>query len=61
MMTNLSDHTTPGVPRLLELYAMAAENRAALHNEEALEILKAHLALQVFERAMQRFCGGRES
>lgn len=60
-MNNLSDCTTPGVARLLELYAMAAENYSVLAPEESLAILKAKLALQVFERAMQRFCGVKAS
>jgi hypothetical protein len=44
-----------GMAELLELFQMAAMNHDALTGLEKLPILKARLALQMFERAMLAF------
>jgi hypothetical protein len=41
--------------QLIELYEMVALNGAGLRGTEKLSILKAGLALRMFERAMQSF------
>jgi hypothetical protein len=41
--------------QMIELYEMVSMNDAALRGTEKLSILKARLALQMFERAMQNF------
>ena len=41
------------VQRLIEFYEMVSLNEGALRGKEKLAILKARLALRVFERAMQ--------
>ena len=41
--------------QLIELYEMVALNEDALHDTERLTILKARLAVRMFERAMQSF------
>jgi hypothetical protein len=41
--------------QLIEFYEMVSMNDAALRGSEKTAILKARLALQMFERAMQNF------
>jgi len=41
--------------QMLELYEMISMNDASLRGTEKLAILKARLALQMFERAMENF------
>jgi hypothetical protein len=41
--------------QMIELYEMVSVNDASLRGPEKLAILKARLALQMFERAMQNF------
>ena len=41
--------------QMIELYEMVSMNDASLREPEKLAILKARLALQMFERAMQNF------
>ena len=41
--------------QLIEFYEMVSMNDAALHGEEKAAILKARLALNMFERAMASF------
>jgi hypothetical protein len=41
--------------KLLELYEMVSLNKAALRGDEKQAILKARLALRMFERAMESF------
>jgi hypothetical protein len=41
--------------QLIEFYEMVSMNDAALHGDEKMAILKARLALHMFERAMQSF------
>ena len=41
--------------QMVELYEMVSMNDASLRGTEKLAILKARLALQMFERAMQSF------
>jgi len=41
--------------QMIEFYEMVSVNDAALRGPEKLAILKARLALQMFERAMQKF------
>jgi hypothetical protein len=43
--------------QMIEFYEMVSMNDAALRGTEKLAILKARLALQMFERAMQDFKG----
>jgi hypothetical protein len=41
--------------QIIEFYEMVSMNDAALRGSEKMAILKARLALQMFERAMQTF------
>ena len=41
--------------QLIEFYEMVSMNDAALRGDEKMAILKARLALNMFERAMQSF------
>jgi hypothetical protein len=41
--------------QMIEFYEMVSMNDACLHGTEKLAILKARLALQMFERAMATF------
>ena len=41
--------------QMIEFYEMVSMNDAALRGPEKMAILKARLALQMFERAMQNF------
>jgi len=41
--------------QMIEFYEMVSMNDAALRGPEKMAILKARLALQMFERAMQTF------
>ncbi len=41
--------------QMIELYEMVSMNEASLAGTEKLSMLKARLALQMFERAMQGF------
>jgi hypothetical protein len=43
---------------LIEFYEMVSLNQAALHESEKQEILKAQLALRIFERTMESFKRG---
>lgn len=50
---------SPNVSHLLELFAMAEMNDAKLDRAEKLDLLKAKLAVEVFERAMLKFTKGK--
>jgi hypothetical protein len=54
-MRNVNRYEVNAMERLIELYEMASLNNAALHDNEKLAILKAKLALNIFERAMDSF------
>jgi hypothetical protein len=54
-MRNVNRYEVNAMEKLIELYEMASLNTAALRDNEKLAILKAKLALNTFERAMDSF------
>ena len=52
---NASNRRVKQMQQTIELYEMVSMNDASLRGTEKLAILKARLALQMFERAMESF------